>query len=166
MYDIKQFIPQDVCLKCEGCCRFREKNSVWQPSILNVEVKLIAKDDNSKDAISPSKKINTLPFKDYYNCFFFDIENNGCKIYKNRPLECRLYPFLINKTKDTTYLSVDLKCPFIQDKLDKKEFKDYLNYLISFLSLPVVSFAIKQNPHIFIDYTQEEKLKNLAILVL
>lgn len=165
MFEIKQFIPQDACLKCEGCCRFSEKDSIWQPSLLDEEIKIITKDCVGQDAVLPSKKINTLSFKDYYICPFFDIENNRCKIYNKRPFECRLYPFLINKTKDAIYLSVDLKCPFIKDKLDKKEFKDYLNYLISFLGLPVVSFIIKQTPHILKDYTQEETIKNLATLI-
>jgi len=165
MFDIRQFIPQDFCLNCKGCCRFRDKESIWQPSILDEEVKAITKDNAAKEAVSPFKTIKSFPFEDYYICSFLDVENNHCKIYKMRPWECRLYPFLINKAGGAIYLSVDLRCPFITDKLGKKEFKDYLNYLINFLSLPVVSFMIKQNPHIFTDYSKEENLRNLATLI-
>lgn len=165
MFDIKQFIPEEVCLKCDGCCRFKDEKSIWQPILLDEEIKLISKDCVYKDELSSSKKINSISFKNYFICSFFDIDNNKCKIYQSRPFECRLYPFLINKTKEAIYLSVDLKCPFIKNKLDNKEFRDYLNYLINFLSLPVVSFMIKQNPHIFTDYSKEDKLYNLATLI-
>lgn len=166
MFDIRQFIPQDFCLNCKGCCRFSEKESIWQPLLLNEEVKVITKDNTGgQEAVSPSYRIKSLPLEDYYICSFLDAENNHCKIYRMRPFECRLYPFLINKAGNATYLSVDLRCPFITDKLEKKEFKEYINYLISFLSLPVVAFTIKQNPHTFADYSKEENLRNLATLI-
>jgi hypothetical protein len=165
MFDIKQFVTQDACSKCEGCCRFTEENSIWQPILLDEEIKIISKESTDKDTLSLSKKINSLPFKDYFICSFFDIDNKKCKIYNIRPFECRLYPFLINKTKDATYLSVDLKCPFIKDKLESKDFKDYGNYLMSFLCLPVISFTIKHNPQILSDYTQGSALQNLSTLI-
>lgn len=161
MFGIKQFISEDICLKCKGCCRFSEEDSIWQPSVLDDEMKIISKD---KVGIL-SQKISSLPFQDHFICSFFDTESNRCKIYNQRPFECRLYPFLINKTNDAIYLSVDLDCPFIKDKLDNKDCKNYINYLVSFLSLPVVSFAIKQNPHIFTDYSKNDKIKNLATLI-
>lgn len=158
-------MPQEACLKCKGCCRFSEMDSHWQPYLLDEEVSAISKDCFLKESLLPSKKIKTLSTGGQHICFFFDNENNRCKIYENRPFECRLYPFLINKIKETIYLSVDLKCPFIKGKLLEKEFRGYLNYLINFLSLPAVSFTIKQNPHIFADYSAEDSLENLATLI-
>lgn len=146
MFELKQFLPQAVCLECQGCCRFSEENSIWQPALLNEEIKIITKDNAAKEINLTTKKIKSLPCDDYHICSFFDLANKRCRIYNIRPLECRLYPFLINRVKDTIYLSLDLKCPFIKDKLEEREFKDYLNYLVSFLSLPVVSFAIRGNP--------------------
>jgi Fe-S-cluster containining protein len=165
MFEIKQFLTAEICLECEGCCRFSEQDSIWLPALLDEEIKAVCRDNTAKDSISSSKKIKSFPHKDGYSCCLFDPENNQCKIYNSRPFECRLYPFLINQTQSGTFLAVDLRCPFIKDELEKKEFKDYLNYLISFLSLPVVAFTMKQNPQVFTDYSQDANLKNLATLI-
>jgi Fe-S-cluster containining protein len=165
MFAIKQFVPEYVCLNCDGCCRFLEEDSMWQPALLEEEAKLYSKDSACKDGVSRDKKINPQCSKGSFYCYFFDIRDNKCKVYQNRPFECRLYPFLINRTEEGTYLAVDLKCPFIKDKLNKKEFKEYLNYLISFLGLPVIAFALKQNPQIFHDYSVDTNVQNLATLI-
>lgn len=164
MFDIKQFTPQETCLKCDGCCRFAKRRSIWQPAFLDPEVKMVFKDFAQEEMFSSANKANLLSYKDSFICAFFDSAENKCKIYKIRPLECRLYPFLINKTKETIYLAVDLKCPFAKDKSEDKIFKDYVDYLNNFLSLPVVSFALRQNLRLFADYGQED-VKNLSTLV-
>ena len=164
MFEINQLLPQDICLKCDGCCRFAQEESTWQPALLDAEIKIICKDNLLKQSISPSKKIKSIPYKEGFICSCFDVGNNRCKIYNIRPLECRLYPFLINRSKEKTYLAVDLNCPYIKDKLEDKDFKDYVNYLINFFNLRSVSSAIKQNPRTFKDY-KEDKVKNLSELV-
>ena len=162
MFDIKQFTTKVTCLNCQGCCRFLKENSIWQPSLTLQEVQSLPQEN----IIFDSKKIKVVSGEENsYKCVFLNTKNNKCLIYDKRPLECRLYPFLINKTKEGIFLSIDLKCPFLKDKLDNKEYKDYVNYLISFLSLPAISFAIKQNPQIFTDYSEEENIKNLATLI-
>ena len=166
MFDIKQFIPQQLCIKCKGCCRFSEKDGLWRPSLLDEEISMISEREPAQAAAIRCKKIEPSPFNDYYVCPFLNTGDNRCRIYNVRPFECRLYPFLINKTRGGIYLSVDLNCPFIKDKAGTREFNDYVNYLITFLSLPVVAFVIKRNPQILADYSQSDsKLEDLATLV-
>ena len=30
---LKQFVPSEVCLKCNGCCRYKQADSVWRPKL-------------------------------------------------------------------------------------------------------------------------------------
>ena len=31
--NLKQFVPSEVCLKCKGCCRYKEADSAWRPKL-------------------------------------------------------------------------------------------------------------------------------------
>jgi len=167
MFKVKQFLPQQVCIKCKGCCRFAEKAGPWQPSLLEEEIGIISQSCPAQAAAVQYGTIQLSPFEDYYVCPFLNTGDNRCRIYDVRPFECRLYPFLINKTREGIYLSADLNCPFIKDKAGARELSDYVNYLVSFLSLPAVASAIKRNPRIPADYSQgDSRLENLATLVL
>ncbi|MFH1440742.1 MAG: YkgJ family cysteine cluster protein, partial [Candidatus Omnitrophota bacterium] len=116
---IKQFVPSRVCLKCRGCCRFIEADSVWQPSLLENEAEALSKNRTTADYITKDKRICLIPSKnkDIFYCAFFDTSKNKCKIYLKRPLECQMYPFLINRRDNKIFLSVDLNCPFIKESL-------------------------------------------------
>ena len=35
--ELKQFIPQEYCLRCEVCCRFPEQHTVWAPKFTPLE---------------------------------------------------------------------------------------------------------------------------------
>ena len=61
--------------------------------------------------------------KDNGNCTFFDEENRICKVYENRLLECRLFPFLLS-FEDVTKPSVRLdleNCPHLSTLVADKE---------------------------------------------
>ena len=87
-----------------------------------------------------------------YICAFFDIGTNKCRVYDLRPFECRLYPFLITLRGKKVLLTVDLNCPYIREKLKTKEFKEYTDYLTSFLNSPARIRMLKDNPHILCAY--------------
>jgi hypothetical protein len=78
-------------------------------------------------------------------------------------MECRLYPFLVNSRDEKLYLSVDLNCPFVKGKINNKEFKKYLNYLIRYLLKPPVSSTLNKSRKIFPTYSAEQVV-NLAEL--
>jgi len=55
-------------------------------------------EDRKKMVISPIKTEKGLAFvglikKDSKSCYFYDIDNKRCKIYKIRPMFCRTFPF-------------------------------------------------------------------------
>ncbi|MFH1338429.1 MAG: YkgJ family cysteine cluster protein [Candidatus Omnitrophota bacterium] len=157
MFTIKQFVTSDYCLRCLGCCRYSSNSSVWAPNLLEQEKRKLG-----------LEKIELIPVNETCVCSFLNSENNHCRIYKKRPLECRLYPFLVNYRDGKLYLSVHTGCPFVKDgeqsrTINSKEFKRYLDYLIRCLLKPRVSSSLNESRKDFYSYPAEQ-VENLAEL--
>ena len=154
LFNIKQYIPSDFCLSCFGCCRYNCKPSIWSASLL----------DEEKRALN-LQKIELVAHQQLYVCCFLNPENNLCQIYYQRPLECHLYPFLLNRSGKTVYLSIALSCPFSRDKTNSRDFRRYLDYLIRYLQKPSVLAVLRNNRQVFSSYPSDEVL-NLAELIM
>ncbi|MDP2905807.1 MAG: YkgJ family cysteine cluster protein [Candidatus Omnitrophota bacterium] len=153
---IEQFVPSEVCLKCIGCCRFSEANSVWLPCLLDEEIQDLLDKKIPPVSISIDKKIQPIPnprlVESAFICAFLDASANKCAIYDFRPLECQLYPFLIAIRDKKVLLTVDLNCPYIKDKMSSREFEEYVRYLTDFLNAPARIRLLRDNPHIIQAY--------------
>lgn len=152
MFRIKQYVSSDYCLSCLCCCRYNSSSSIWSPNLLEQEKRELG-----------LEKIELIPINESYICRFLNLENNRCRIYKKRPLECRLYPFLINSCSEKLYLSVHLSCPFVKGKINGEKFKRYLNYLNRYLLKPSVSSTLNRDRKLFPSYPAEQVV-NLAEL--
>lgn len=153
---IKQFIPQGFCLKCQGCCRFSQENSVWAPCLLSEEIQGLLDRNIPFVSISIEKRICPIPHpsQEGFVCPFLNIRENKCKIYDFRPFECQLYPFLINLRNKKALLTVDPNCPYVRDNLKSKEFKEHTEYLTAFLNSAEQIRIIKENPQIIQAYEE------------
>lgn len=153
---IRQFVPSEVCLKCKGCCRFSEANSVWLPCLLDEEIQDLLDKKIPPASISIDKKIqpipNPQPAESAFICAFLDSAANICRIYEFRPLECQLYPFLIALRNKKVLLTVDLNCPYIKEKINTPEFREYAQYLTDFLNAPGQVRLLRDNPQIIQAY--------------
>jgi Fe-S-cluster containining protein len=60
------------------------------------------------------------PSGDGYVCPAFDVATNGCTIYDDRPLDCRLYPFVVMRPPEGTHplLGWDRLCPSVREESD------------------------------------------------
>lgn len=143
---LKQFVEQKYCLACQGCCRFLESDSIWLPRLLNLEKRKLKINQ---------EKLNPLKYKDFYICPYFLPGKNCCKIYRKRPFDCQLYPFLLNKNKNKVFLASDTKCPFIKERKETKEFKKYIQYLSKILQSKKFAKKIYKNPDFVIAYPQD-----------
>lgn len=163
---IKQFIPSEVCLRCNGCCRFAQQDSVWSPCLLDEEIQDLLDRNIPSAFISSQRQILSVPnpSKNNFVCPFLDVKENKCKIYEFRPFECQLYPFLINLRGKKVILTVDLNCPYIKQNLKSKEFKEYTEYLIAFLNSPAQIKILKSNPQIIQAYEEISKIVELNLL--
>lgn len=161
---IKQFVPQEFCLKCQGCCRFKEADSVWSPCLLDEEIQeLLDKPEIPAASISIDRRIQPIanPGGADFICPFLETLNNQCKIYSIRPFECQLYPFLINLRKNKVLLTVDLNCPYAYERINSQEAKEYIVYLAGYLNSTPLLSMLKDNPQIIQAY---EDLREVAEL--
>ena len=163
---IKQFVPQEFCLKCRGCCRFKEINSVWSPCLLDVEIQeLLDKEGIPAVSISVDRRIQPIPIPgaEGFVCPLLESRDNKCKIYQQRPFECQLYPFLINLRKDKLLLTVDLNCPYIASEINSQAAKDYIVYLSNFLNSPGQLKMLKDNLQVIQAYEEVREVAELNL---
>lgn len=153
---IKQFIPSGVCLKCQGCCRFSQADSVWLPCLLDEEIQDLLERKIPPAFMSADRKICPAgnPAGEGFICAFLNIQDNRCKIYDFRPFECQLYPFLLSLRNKKVLLTVDLNCPYAKEHLNTKEFKEYADYLTDFLNSGNQLAILKNNPQIIQAYEE------------
>jgi Fe-S-cluster containining protein len=163
--NIKQFIPQEVCLKCQGCCRFKEADSVWSPCLLDEEIQDLLDREIPPAFITIDRRLRPIPNPEGkgFICPFFNLKDNKCKIYAFRPLECQLYPFLISLRGKKVYLAVDLNCPYAKENLNTERFKEYTAYLCAFLNAPAKIRTFKDNPQLIRAYEEVLDILELKI---
>lgn len=163
---IKQFVPQEFCLKCRSCCRFKEASSVWNPCLLDEEIQgLLDRKDIPLASISIDRRIQSVPNPDGsdFLCPFLADKDNKCAIYSTRPFECQLYPFLINLRKGRVLLTVDLNCPYVYEKINSPEAGEYIDYLCGYLNSPQRLKMLKNNPQIIQAYEEVREIAELRL---
>ena len=134
--ELKQFVPSDYCLKCVGCCRFLENPTIWAPQGFR-----LVKNNNG------------------YLCEHLKEENNRCAIYPQRPLDCRLYPFLLVKKGGSLQLGLHESCCFFEEKQPAPaDIQTYAQYLKNRLNSASFISAIRKNPEIAADYQENVEL--------
>jgi len=153
---MEQIIPQEYCLKCKGCCRFKEMGSAWSPCLLDEEIQELLDKNIPPACISANKKLLLIPGPqgEGFICPFLEAKDNKCKIYGFRPFECQLYPFLINLRGGKAVLTLDLNCPYVAEHLNSEEFKEYTERLVRFLNSPGQLELLKDNPQILQAYEE------------
>lgn len=77
------------CTGCIRCC-----GPELAPVLLPSEEKRFEK--HSKEINTPYRKMHLLQKKANGNCLFLDDSTMKCTVYDRRPLECQIYPFLLN----------------------------------------------------------------------
>ena len=163
---IKQFVPQEFCLKCRGCCRFKEANSVWSPCLLNEEIQeLLDKPGIPAASISIDRRIQPIANPDGVDfiCPFLGALDNKCRIYSTRPFECQLYPFLINLRNGKVLLTVDLNCPYVYKQINSRQAKEYIVYLTDYLNSGPLRSMLKDNPQIIQAYEEVREVAELSL---
>lgn len=119
--EIKQIVPPEWCFKCDVCCRFPESSSFLAPYFTSYEITAaVEAGANSGDFLNKAGcKITLMSCDDAYICPVFDPETLHCRIYKEHPFDCVLYPFAIMwdaGCKDVI-LGLDTKCPYVREKM-------------------------------------------------
>lgn len=162
---IKQIVPSKVCLNCLGCCRFSRPDTLWSPFLLDEEVRDFLARDIPPSAIDSGKRIRPVPGRepDTFICGFLNPQDNRCKIYDFRPLDCQLYPFMINREGKKVFLAADLRCPFVKENLEGGEFKKFTRSLTEWLNSPAQLNLLRHNLHMIQEYAEVSNLAELKI---
>ncbi|MDD5059742.1 MAG: YkgJ family cysteine cluster protein [Candidatus Omnitrophica bacterium] len=163
---IKQFVPSEFCIKCKGCCRFKEAGSVWSPCLLDEEIqKILDKKGIPVASISIDRHIQPVACSGCSDlvCPYLAVSENKCQIYEMRPFECQLYPFLLNLRKGKVLLTVDLNCPYVCEKINNQEAKEYIIYLTGFLNSPKMLKLFEDNPQIIQAYEEVREVAEINL---
>ncbi|MFH1202458.1 MAG: YkgJ family cysteine cluster protein [Candidatus Omnitrophota bacterium] len=176
MQDLKQLVPEKVCLKCDICCRFPEKETVWSPVLSKDEAEQIRAKDLAKIKVTDNNGFELISSDGGYICPCLSAKDNRCKIYEFRPFDCQLYPFVLTSDGQKISLAADLKCPFIFKGIESGSFKKdldfsrYIQYLNNLLNSSHTLDYISKNPQLVGNYTEDiiilaslDKLSNWVI---
>lgn len=163
MLRLKPFVPQGVCLSCDGCCRYPEKETVWAPLFLFEEILELTQKNILPSCLfthpdirrKRAARIDLISHEDFFICPCFETSDHKCKIYSFRPLECRLYPFLLTRKGNEVFLAFDKKCPYMRQDAKGKTQEAYVRYLRGFLRSEEFLRLAKNNPEIVSVYPQD-----------
>lgn len=155
---IDQFVPSEVCLKCDGCCRFKDPDTIWRPKMSDQEEALVkysklAQKIWSVDTLDSKRFIRTKPGCGEHLCRFLDPKDHSCAIYESRPFECELYPFVISRTSKGTGLYLHLNCPHVQETYRDPSMNAYIRYLKEFFKRNDVQAFLGHNRDLLNDYS-------------
>ncbi|MFA4991011.1 MAG: phosphatidylglycerol lysyltransferase domain-containing protein [Candidatus Omnitrophota bacterium] len=150
-----QIVPEKICLACDVCCRFIDKDSPLRPFFFPKEITA-----GIRPRLDKSGRISLKKHPDIHTCPFFNLKNNKCAIYAKRPLDCRLYPFTVmfGVNKEKIILGLDTKCPFAADSKNQAALKKYSSWLVSALETEKAAGLIASNP-LFIGGFQDDVVK-------
>jgi len=113
-------LRQSDCLACDVCCRFPEPGSAFAPFFSNKEIEHACTSGLDRDSFPPGRfgrgHAALLVRRDaHFVCPAFDAPSNACRIYRVRPLDCRLYPYILMYEPDggAIWLALDGNCPVL-----------------------------------------------------
>ncbi len=157
---LKNFIPDGVCLACDGCCRFSKQKTIWAPFFAFEEIVGLTEKDivpsclftHPDTAKESGAQIDLISGAHAYLCPCLECASNNCKIYPDRPLDCRLYPFLLARRGPEIFCAVDERCPYAQQVKGTDKIRQYVQYLVDFFNTEEFFTFIKNNPGFVQDY--------------
>lgn len=154
MIEIPNFVPSEVCLRCQGCCRFSEAQSSWSPNLTREE---------RRSFPGAGYKLALEERGGGFVCSQFDPVSLECRRYADRPLECRLYPFVVHRKAGLAYLAVDRNCPFVAESYGSPFFTGILEAYRALCVSEEFRDLVRENPQIVQDYGGVEIVSPIGI---
>lgn len=110
--EIEFYYPSGVlwdCIRCGACCGDVNKRE-RMIRLLDKDMDLIEQvtDEDYYEEWNEGT-FSGLMLKNDGKCVFFG--NEGCRIYNNRTLLCRMYPFWLERQEGLFVFGVDTDCP-------------------------------------------------------
>jgi hypothetical protein len=168
----ESMVPSEICLQCDICCRFPEADSVMAPVFTRDEVSRITLSGAGPEFLfsgGSSGRIRLMPFPKEVEspghqegciCPAFDPLSHRCKIYPLRPLDCRLYPFLIMKSEegDEPVLGIDTQCPYVRDPKNSDRIESCSRDLLERLGTDSYQKILGNCPELAVPFQKEARI--------
>lgn len=155
LQEVPQIVPEEYCFRCKICCRFPDTQNVQTPFWSEGESRLARNGPGSEDwfpAIpgTVSRGVRLKRCGEGYRCPAFDPQTSRCTIHGVKPMDCRLYPFVLTASPggSEVILAMDMKCPYLQDHHGDSEVSAYARRLEIYLSSPQALSYLRSNPKI------------------
>ena len=152
LLQVQQIVPSKTCLSCDVCCRFLDQDSFLAPIFTKAEVQRATTNGADTDLFRPmadgqSARIRLKPHREIYICPFFEPDTSECAIYATRPLDCRIYPFVLIYNADETdvVLGVDTICPFAEVEFQTELLQQYIDDIAIYLESEATVAIIAAN---------------------
>jgi Fe-S-cluster containining protein len=158
---LSQIVPSGLCMECKICCRFPDQGSSMAPVFLEEEMKDALKQGMPKAYFGEknlhSARVKLIAHQAGFICPCFSPKTNKCILYSIRPLDCRLYPFIIMRgpTTGSIVLGIHIACPYTANPRNRDTIKSHAAYLAEFLQSPEAIKAISTGPLIIGPYQED-----------
>jgi Fe-S-cluster containining protein len=141
----------NVCQECRECCKFKKEHEYFAPLFTEEEVERIKADKNM--FIKKSKNVYQIKLvksrfdENILVCPFLDEKAHLCKIYPNRPFDCKFWPFIFMRDGRKILLGCFKKdyC-LITKRMSDEEFKNYLDSVFDWMEKNKTIELIKTHP--------------------
>jgi Fe-S-cluster containining protein len=127
--EVEFYYPVNVtydCVRCGACCRDVDKRERM--------IRLLYKDIQRIEEVTDEEfyeewdegSFEGLMLKNHGKCVF--LTGGGCRVYDERALLCRMYPFWLERQDDVFVFGVDPDCPGQGEGrlLDERFFRELL----------------------------------------
>ncbi|MEO0281743.1 MAG: YkgJ family cysteine cluster protein [candidate division WOR-3 bacterium] len=151
----------NICQSCRGCCKFKKDEEYFSPVFTKNEIQ----NAKIKKKMFKKKSDNVFQIKlvkskigDYLICPFLDEKTHLCKIYINRPMDCKLWPIIFmfdKKKKDVLIACFDKSFCKILEKMDEDEFEKYKNNVLEFIKSNKILDQLKEHKELIWDYESD-----------
>jgi len=146
----------NICQKCRGCCKFEKSDVYFSPLFTKEEIEKIGADKKmfkkrGKDVFQ-IKLVRSKMQKNIFVCPFLDEETHLCKIYVNRPFDCKFWPFIFMRDGNSLLLGCFKKdyCEITKSMSDE-EFGKYLSSVFDWIKANKIDELIEKHPDLIWD---------------
>ncbi|MFH8080972.1 MAG: YkgJ family cysteine cluster protein [Candidatus Aenigmatarchaeota archaeon] len=159
----------NICQICRGCCKFKKEHEYFAPVFTNEELKKINADKSmfrkKGKGVYQVKLINSKFDDQILVCPFLDEDTHLCKIYSNRPFDCKFWPFIFMKGKNSIQLGCFEKdyCK-ITENMSEEEFEKFTNSIFEWIESNDILDFIKKYPDLV--WEKEEGVRILKEFLL
>ena len=138
-YELADKLFPDIsksCKNCNTCCRTygwllkQEAEEFFKKEYPVVEIN---KNLHCFDSFIRNKN-NRRIFDHIPKCLFY--KKSECPIYKERPLDCRLYPIKVKFNQDRAIIGLSLGCKYISSLTEKEKEQLYHDIVRFFKKVP------------------------------